>query len=252
MRLLVSVRNAAEAGAAARGGAQIIDLKEPLRGPLGMVPPPKWTEILSSLIQNQAEEQSAWTSLALGEVKDWLESEPVSLPPVNFAKLGLAGLAESADLAPWLETRQRFNQITRRPPGWVAVIYADYQLARAPAPELIVEHAIESACVGVLCDTWDKSAGKLWDSLTPLQLQPLIEQTRAAGLFFAVAGRLTAADVNLAKELGADVFAVRSAACTGQDRSLAVNCEAVRQLAIAMQAERIGSREVVNSSRATS
>ena len=36
VRLLVSVRNASEARAAINGGADVIDIKEPDHGPLGM------------------------------------------------------------------------------------------------------------------------------------------------------------------------------------------------------------------------
>ncbi|MFM9068482.1 MAG: (5-formylfuran-3-yl)methyl phosphate synthase, partial [Planctomycetota bacterium] len=48
-RLLVSVRNAQEAQAAHRGGAQLIDLKEPRQGSLGAVPPADWPSIQAAL-----------------------------------------------------------------------------------------------------------------------------------------------------------------------------------------------------------
>src|SRR3712207_1522808 len=49
VRLLVSVRSAAEAGTALEGGADIVDAKEPARGPLGAVDPVTIAEILAVL-----------------------------------------------------------------------------------------------------------------------------------------------------------------------------------------------------------
>ena len=44
-RLLVSVRSADEAEAAIAGGADVIDVKEPSHGPLGMSEPDQYSKI---------------------------------------------------------------------------------------------------------------------------------------------------------------------------------------------------------------
>ena len=43
--LLVSVRSAEEARAALAGGATVIDIKEPDRGPLGRAEPEVWQQV---------------------------------------------------------------------------------------------------------------------------------------------------------------------------------------------------------------
>src|SRR5438093_1517849 len=93
--LLVSVRNAVEAETALAGGADIIDVKEPRRGPLGPADPRVWDAI------HRALDGRAVTSAALGE----LLFDPVEqLAPLaigfRFAKIGLAGCGNQSR---WLD-----------------------------------------------------------------------------------------------------------------------------------------------------
>jgi uncharacterized protein (UPF0264 family) len=62
VRLLVSVRSAAEAESALVGGADVIDAKEPVLGPLGAVAP----DVLAAL--DRAVPSSVSLSVALGDV----------------------------------------------------------------------------------------------------------------------------------------------------------------------------------------
>ena len=62
MRLLVSVRDASEAEAALAGGADIIDAKEPLNGPLGPVAPDTLAAITAAVAGKTP------ISVALGDV----------------------------------------------------------------------------------------------------------------------------------------------------------------------------------------
>jgi hypothetical protein len=78
-RLLVSVRNAEEALMAARGGADIIDVKEPSKGSLGRASLENLLAIADALKQQQQHADRVKTepvplSVALGEVQEWSES----------------------------------------------------------------------------------------------------------------------------------------------------------------------------------
>lgn len=68
--LLVSVRNAKEAMAALVGGADLIDVKEPLAGSLGAATPKTWQEI-GEVVGGEKP-----LSAALGELHDWDGSLP--------------------------------------------------------------------------------------------------------------------------------------------------------------------------------
>ena len=63
-RLLVSVRDASEALAALRGGAALIDVKEPRLGSLGAATPEVWREV------RRVVPTEVPCSAALGELKD--------------------------------------------------------------------------------------------------------------------------------------------------------------------------------------
>ena len=90
-RLLISVRSAEEATVALAGGADLIDVKEPSNGPLGVA----HHEVLAAVLAvvNEAVPVSAalgeWTPNALNEAHWHLQL------PVQFLKWGLAGYGNS-------------------------------------------------------------------------------------------------------------------------------------------------------------
>ena len=82
--LLVSVRSAAEAVVALEAGTDLLDVKEPARGPLGRADPEVMAEVA------RCAGGSVPVSVALGELRD--ADEVPRLPQsIAYAKLGLAG-----------------------------------------------------------------------------------------------------------------------------------------------------------------
>lgn len=226
MQLLVSVRDLTEARAAWAGGADLIDLKEPANGPLGMVSHAVFSEVICEL----GHPLSVQLSAALGEVGDWDGTEVHDLSGVNYCKLGLSRLSVAGGFSAWRRVRERIDRSAANPIRWIAVCYADFEAAAAPLPEDVLQEAIDSGCAGILFDTWNKSSGKLWEHLSPRVISVYLSQAHAAGLMTALAGKLGREDVRLARELGADVFAVRSAACSGGNRSGSICGQAVAEL----------------------
>lgn len=209
--LLVSVRDADEAAAAVGGGAAIVDVKEPARGPLGAAAP----ETVAA-VAGRVAGRRPWT-LACGE----LAADPAALvhaavatlspatPSPMAAKAGPAGL----DVATW---RRRFVAFAGALPEGVepvAVAYADWTRAAAPRPEALVAAAAAVGCRTLLIDTFDKSAAGIMESGSASSLPAWIDRARAAGMAVAVAGRLARSDAAGAVAAGADVVAIRSAAC---------------------------------------
>src|SRR4051794_20645147 len=84
--LLVSVRDAAEAAAALRGGADVIDVKEPRRGPLGRADDATVAAVVAAVAGRRP------VSAALGELADAGAAAP-AVPGLAFVKWGLAGAA---------------------------------------------------------------------------------------------------------------------------------------------------------------
>lgn len=233
-RLLVSVRSTLEACRAIAGGADVLDIKEPSRGSLGMADPTVIEQIARELSKSHP---SIPLSVALGELQDWEGRGEIPLLPdgVTFSKLGLSHAALSSDWKErWRRLRQEFDARRNRPLSWVAVAYADAGRAGSPSLESILQGAIDTGCRGLLIDTWCKSSGTLFDCLTLLELQCLRNGCRQAGLFFAVAGRVSSDGLSLLHSVEPDLIAIRSAACARGDRCDTIDSARVASFLAAM------------------
>ena len=218
-QLLVSVRSAAEADLAVAGGANILDIKEPSNGSLGMA---TIETITQTAKQNQLRPHQIPLSVALGELVDW--DHPTKIPSlpagITFAKLGLSQcLGKPGWPADWRRCRQAFQQQSASKLNWVAVAYSDASDAASPCLEDIVAAAIETKCSGLLIDTWTKDGRNLLDGVDVVTLTRSASEAHAAGLFLAIAGKLNPSLLPKLRNICADIIAIRSAACVQSNRT---------------------------------
>src|SRR5262245_21897237 len=179
MRLLVSVRSAAEAVLAASNGADIVDAKEPDAGPLGPVSRSVLREIELALPSH------APLGIALGDARapDELAGVLDRLAPLpraggTFLKVGFAGLSE---LEPVSGVLRRAVDHARQLGPSVAVIaasYADWDSARTLSPATILDAAIAAGAGGVLIDTWLKDGRGLLQHVSVDALASWITRAR--------------------------------------------------------------------------
>ena len=216
--LLVSVRSVTEALSAVAGGAAVVDIKEPDRGPLGMADPKVWRAVRDVV------PRSLPVSVALGDLNDWRDRaapDPSCFEGLAFRKIGFAWAGDDWR-ARWRALRTEWGD----GPPWVAVIYADWTRAEAPEPVEVIAEAAEARCGGVLIDTWDKRQrspiGPSWD----VHVQAI---RREVGLV-AIAGGLDEAAIRSLARLKPDYFAVRGAACERGDRRLTIAADRVAAL----------------------
>lgn len=204
--LLVSVRNATEAAIALSVGVDVIDVKEPTRGSLGAAS----ADVVESVVEFV--NGRATISAACGELRD-LDVAAALLPRgVALAKVALAGCADYAD---W---RGRWRDwALALPEGTlpVAVVYADHEMARSPRWQDVVALAADNGAAFVLVDTFDKSAGTLFEHWPASVIAACAREARAAGLGLVLAGSLAGEAVARAREFEPDYVAVRGAACRG-------------------------------------
>lgn len=203
-RLLVSVRNCEEAEAALAGGCDILDVKEPTRGPLGMA-----SRSVIASIAEVAACNGVSCSTACGEAVDSSAASQgflvddgesdVTVASVEFFKLGPANLSRESDwrrrwFSAWRRAALAFgdpeNGSTASGPHAVAVAYADWKRASAPSPDEILDtvaacqtaqSATETAGLqfaGILIDTFDKSSGGLLDCLSLAELEEFAARAR--------------------------------------------------------------------------
>lgn len=233
IKLLVSVRNATEAVAALEGGADIIDVKEPKHGPLGMAEPRVMSEVVDAV------DGRVPVSVAMGELRD--NPSMASIPKgVAFAKIGLSGVGPR-----WRQQLTRkFGQAPKniRP---IAVAYFNASnRAYPPVTEDVVRWAIENRVAGVLFDTYMKDRGNLFETrrsylipkdiledLCTEQVLEYVEFVQAAGLLMALAGSLSGAALETALAMEPDIIGVRGAVCVDGKRKQAIDARLVRNLA---------------------
>ncbi|QDV37944.1 (5-formylfuran-3-yl)methyl phosphate synthase [Tautonia plasticadhaerens] len=210
--LLVSVRSAGEAVEALLGGASVVDVKEPSRGPLGCADPGAWRAVEAAVSGRVP------VSVALGELREWADRPPPDLGAfggIAFRKVGLSGLVGHDWGGLWDRVRLAFGP----GPGWVSVAYVDHDRAGAPSPSAVRDASIaRPECVGLLLDTWDKSRPADYSGFSPSWFDPI----RRSGRFVALAGGLVLGDFGRLSALRPDLLAVRGAACEGGDRGGAV------------------------------
>jgi uncharacterized protein (UPF0264 family) len=216
--LLVSVRSASEALEALAGGANVIDVKEPKRGPLGAADP----DTISAVVR--AVNDRVPVTAAMGELVDWVRAGATAasrfVPSgVSLVKLGLSDCRNISDWPTlWNEIIAAVCQpsnVASLIPRPVAVVYADWIAAQAPDPEQVLHAAVKLGCPALLIDTWDKSAGRLFDLWPIRRLGAFVREARAHQIDVVFAGSLDRDAIATAISLSPELVAVRTAACDG-------------------------------------
>jgi len=212
--LLVSVRSADEAAAAVAGGAAIIDVKEPTRGPLGAAEPDVAAAVagvVGSVPWTLAcGELAVGADQVAGHVRRVLAADGPRRSAPLAAKAGPAGLGTG-----W---RPAFDRLVAGLPAGiaaVAVAYADHRWADAAAPAEILRAAADAGATTALVDTFDKAGPGVVSLVGLPEIGSWQRLAESRGVRLAVAGRLTVGEAAAVARLGVWVVGVRSAACGG-------------------------------------
>ncbi len=213
-----------------RGGADIIDVKEPSAGSLGRASAEAIAEIVDALTHTAPH---IACSVALGELIELSNAATMpSIPAgVQWLKMGLSGCGGQRDWRRmWMSVRERICPAA----AWIAVAYVDATAADAPPIREVLAAAIETRCAGLLLDTFTKTGGTLLDAVTTTDLVDVVQKAQAAGLLVALAGRLRLSDLPAVLAARPDVVAVRSAVCRDQNRTAVMEESLVKAFRQAM------------------
>ncbi|MFM7737923.1 MAG: (5-formylfuran-3-yl)methyl phosphate synthase, partial [Planctomycetota bacterium] len=137
------------------------------------------------------------------------------LQAFRFAKVGLAAARQLTDWKKaWLDLLQTL------PPGTipVAAAYADAEQADSPAPEDVLDLALEHSLPVFLLDTWCKTQGNVFQVLSEPRLERLRAQAQGR-IRFALAGSLTLDCLSQLLQLQPDIVALRGAVCLAGRKS---------------------------------
>jgi len=238
MRLLVSVRSAAEVAPAVAGGAEIVDAKEPSAGSLGAVSLPALRGIARRLPPGMpfsvALGDPTRVAAVAGAIASLDELEP--RPGEAYVKLGLAASRNLAGARALVAGAVEAAARSALRPAVVVVAYADHERAGAPARSTVSRLAASVGARGVLLDTYLKDGRDLFRHVGDTELAEWIADARGAGLLVALAGSLSVDGVRRATNLPADIVGVRGAACEG-GREGCVTEERVRALESVLRRE---------------
>lgn len=206
MRLLASVRDEAEALAAAAAGADFIDLKEPGAGALGGLPPARIREIVAALRRVRPELPISATigdhaAAELSRIEELVAA--VGDCGVDYVKVGVAGGNADAQ-------RVLLGRLAEAVPAVVPVFIADCGLDLA-----VVEYACRLPFPALMADTEDKRAGSLFDCVAVADLDRFVALVRRAGKLVGLSGALREHHLPRLAALAPDFAGFRGALCGG-------------------------------------
>lgn len=223
-KLLISVRDAAEAAMARQFPIDIIDIKDPALGALGAVDDDQLNDILEEL------ENFPVKSLALGELQDWIIhqsiNQPSRVPPFScmdssggfnsnltrfrYAKIGLAGIARTPR---WQEKWLAWSATLPPDATPVGVAYVDHQVCDCPPLEEVLQLVLTQTDPVLLLDTFDKKSGSVLSLVGEDKLKSLIQAARRQHVMTVVAGSVQLQHLSELFSCQPDVIGVRGAVC---------------------------------------
>ena len=247
MRMLVSVRDVAEAQEALRAGVDFIDLKEPAAGALGGLALPVIREVVAALragegagalVSSSAEDSCALAVRGAAGVIERADQAATRTAQVGARARAPMISATIGDLPP--DGLERILERARavgacgvdlvkvgvpgRGAAACAVLEALAALPLAIVPVLIADDGLDTAVIDAACapafaavmaDTQAKRAGSLLELLGTDALAAFIDRAHAAGRMVGLAGALRLADLPQLARLGPDFAGFRSAVCDG-------------------------------------
>ncbi|MFQ5832632.1 MAG: (5-formylfuran-3-yl)methyl phosphate synthase [Candidatus Thorarchaeota archaeon] len=230
MKLLVSPTDEKDAIEAVKGGADIIDVKDPSAGSLGAASPG-----LIRLVK-EAVGDSIPVSAAIGDVPNLpgtiaQAALGASMAGADFVKVGLYGTRSHDDARKLLESVVHALEEFNRDSIAVAALYADHARAGTINP-LDLPRIAEGINVGVvMVDTAIKDGMNLFDFMSIEGVAKFVEVSREQNFQVALAGSLSGESFKKATLLGPDIVGVRTAALSGGNRdSGRVDSELVTRL----------------------
>lgn len=216
-RLLVSVRDPAEAEAAVLAGADLIDAKDPGRGALGALDPAMVRAILARVGPAAATSAVADASVPPAEM---------AASGVDWVKLGIASRL-------WADPRALAALAATVPGRLIAVLFAEDE----PGADLVPALAA-AGFAGAMIDTAGKSGARLPDLAEPAHLSAFTAACRAQGLLCGLAGSLRITDIAALCVHAPDYLGFRGGLCRDLDRTNGIDPLRVAEAVRALRADR--------------
>jgi len=234
MKLLVSPINKEEAVIASKGGADIVDVKNPKEGSLGANFPWIIKEVKEALDGKQL------ISATIGDFNykpgtASLAAFGAAVAGADYIKVGLY------DIQTQEQALELLIKITRAVKDYdstkkvVASGYSDYKRINSISPLLLPAVAAEAGADVVMVDTAIKDGKSTFEFMDEKELKKFTDLAHKHGLENAIAGSLKFEDLPKLERIGPDIIGVRGMVCGG-DRRTAIRQELVEKLVAECQA----------------
>lgn len=221
-RLLVSVRDVAEAEVACAADADLVDAKDPSRGALGALAPDIVRAIVASV------NGRATTSAVAGEAKD---ADALARNVAAMAATGVAYVKVAVGPT-LLRDEATLARIASAAPGrLIGVLFAE-----TGADPVMVPRLAAAGFVGVMIDTAGKTVRRLTDLIDVSNLSVFVAACRSNGLISGLAGSLGLDDIPNLKPLGSSYLGFRGGLCEGSDRTRGLDPARIFEAASSLRA----------------
>lgn len=215
--LLISPKDVDEALAAIKGGADILDIKNPEEGSLGANFPWVIAEI------RRAVPEEIPISAAIGDFPNLPGSAALAAfgavkAGANMVKIGLKGPRDAKSAAYLVEQVVKAVRGADESAKVVICAYGDFKRAGTIEPILMPKIASEAGADVAMLDTAIKDGKPLTNFLRAEELKDFIDKAHSHGIWAALAGSLGLKELRELKQLNPDVVGIRGAACEGGDR----------------------------------
>jgi uncharacterized protein (UPF0264 family) len=218
LKLLVSVVNKTEALDSIKGGADILDVKNPKEGSLGA----NFPRVIKQV--KEVTPKNLELSATIGDLPNLpgtaaLAALGAAVSGVDYVKAGLFGVKTSEEattlMTEVVQAVKEYDSSLKT----IASGYADFRTVGCVNPLELPMVAHKAGADGVLVDVKVKDGkSNLFSFLTDEELKELVDDAHGYGLLAALAGSLDAMDIPRVHRLGADIIGVRGAVCTKKDR----------------------------------
>ena len=218
MKLLVSVVDKTEASESIKGGAHIIDVKNPKEGSLGANFPRVIRQVKEVVPKNVE------VSATLGDLPNLpgtasLAALGAAVSGADYVKAGLFGVKTPEEATTLMNEVCKAVKEYNRGLKIIAAGYADFRTVGCVNPLELPEVAHRVEADGVLVDIKVKNGkSTLFNFLTDEKLKEFVEKAHNNNLIAALAGSLDKQDIPRVYDLAADIIGVRGAVCTNKDR----------------------------------
>ncbi|WP_456477728.1 (5-formylfuran-3-yl)methyl phosphate synthase [Geoglobus ahangari] len=229
MKVLVSPMSIEEAVESLKGGADIIDVKNPAEGSLGANFP--W---VIRQVKELVEREGKLLSATVGDL-DFkpgtasLAALGAAYAGADYIKVGLFGVKTAEQVYEMMSKVVRAVKDFNPSAMVVAAAYADHSRVGAVSPLEIAEPAYRAGCDGIMVDTAIKDGKNLFEFMDAEALERFISSAHERGMFCALAGSLSWNHMDILKSLEPDIIGVRTMVCENGRNSM-IRSELVAKL----------------------